>query len=225
MLFALTSAALAFVAPVVEEQTSRRALSGECHSWCNVYTCHANPKYCEGCEICHELESGSTCEDWCNPYTSAVSYCKGCDAPTTYDCTCTATEDSCIKPYMKIGSGGSDCGYSTLVGVVFQDPALEGPEHQYSFYSGDDAVYTIDEEMTTAEACQAHCAANPDCGHFYFQYEYTDASWLGDVEPQWLYKCQLSAPFEEGCTVYFDDANEDDEYVGRISAAGPPTCD
>jgi hypothetical protein len=125
-----------------------------------------------------------------------------------------------IQPYMKIRS--PSCGYADLMGAVFNDAALTGVQ-LYGFYDGTSGLgYVIDAAMTGPDQCKAYCDANPTCQQYYYQYEYTDSSRLGTVTPAWFHKCQLTLAFSgTGCApVLADDANDWDEYSGRVSAAG-----
>jgi len=195
-------------------------------SWCNVYTCGFD--MCAASDACTELSEGSSCASWCNSWTTGFSVCSGCYAPQpiSYRYTTSVTMDvrSSIQTYTKIKS--ATCGYADLMGFVTSDPTIltEVPQF-YSFFSPTTGMgYVTDTTMTSPGACEAYCKSESTCTMFYYQYEYTDSSTMASASatPRWMHKCQLLMPFSgTSCgSPYDDDANDYDEYAGRVSAAG-----
>jgi len=148
------------------------------------------------------------------PPTSEITY--------TYNTGVTLGPDSSIQPYTKVKS--ATCGYATVTGAVFSDPTIltEVPK----FYSFLDSNYITDPAMNGPEACETHCLEAGDiCSTFYYQYEWTNSSSMVSARSpaRWLHKCQLNSAYGADCgSPFADDANDWDEYAGRVSAAGSP---
>ena len=129
-----------------------------------------------------------------------------------------------ILPYQKIRS--ATCGYADLTGFVVSDPTVItelAPTTFYGFYSGTSGLgYVTDAAMTSPAACETYCTNEATCQMFYYQYEFTNSSRMvsGSIAPRWMHKCQLLLAFASGCgSPYADDANDWDEFAGRVSAA------
>ena len=220
---------LSVIAAVALGVTSaRRELQTEPHPWCNVYTCGLST--CSQAEECALLSNGEYCAAWCHEWTASFAHCVGCYSPApiayTYTTNVLLHPTSTIRPYEKIRS--ASCGYATVTGAVFSDTSILTellPRTFYGFYDGASGLgYVTDAAMTGPEACEAYCNAEPTCAQFYYQYEFTNSSVMNQapaVAPRWMHKCQLSAAFAAGCgTVFAGDANDYDEFAGRVSAAG-----
>lgn len=137
----------------------------------------------------------------------------------TYATNVKLSAGSTIKPYYKIKS--ATCGYAVLMGAVFSDPTIltEVPQ----FYSFLDSNYITDTMMTGPEKCSEYCTSAPTCDTFYYQYEWTSSSTMeaASAPPRWMHKCQLNLAYASDCgSPFAADANDWDEYVGRVSASG-----
>jgi len=142
----------------------------------------------------------------------------------TYTTDITMSPGTTIQTYMKIQS--ASCGYATMMGAVFSDPTIltEVPQF-YSFLS---SGYVTDTAMMGPDACMAHCINTNTCSTFYYQYEWTNSSRMvsAGAPARWMHKCQLNLAYSDSnpganCgSPFAADANEMDEYAGRVSAAG-----
>jgi len=220
---------ICIVVALTATTTARRELQMSASpSWCNAYTCGISA--CSASEVCVDLANGAHCAAWCHDWTTSFRHCVGCGSPApityTYTTDVLLHPGSAIQPYKKIKS--ASCGYATVTGAIFSDTTILAelsPRTFYRFYDGTSGLgYFTDAAMTGPEACEAYCDSEPTCAQFYYQYEFTNSSVMNQapaVAPRWMHKCQLTAAFGADCGSVFDgDANDYDEFAGRVSAAG-----